>query len=199
MVTEGYSATYGARLLRRAVRQQGQNGPCVQGCAREEKIFCAREEKIFCAREEEIFCAREEEIFCARVEKIFCAREEERPRRLDAEEWPLQRSGACPMSPTSPPMSLQVQRLIEDPVAEAVRDTACNHACNPMQLDVEMRSGAGIEDDWNAAASCPSTRSPARWRGEPGREWGGRGSAAAHQTLKPYQLHRLLCRTVLVL
>jgi hypothetical protein len=34
------------------------------------------------------------------------------------------RSGACPKSPTSPPEPMQVQRLIEDPVAEAVRDTS---------------------------------------------------------------------------
>ena len=45
------------------------------------------------------------------------------------------------------------------------------------QRVVEMREGAGIEDDWNAApaeaaggarAACPPTRSPTRWRGEPG-------------------------------
>jgi len=179
VVTEGYSATYGARLLRRAVRQQGQNGPCVQGCAREEKIFCAREEKIFCAREEEIFCAREEEIFCARVEKIFCAREEERPRRLDAEEWPLQRSGACPMSPTSPPMSLQVQRLIEDPVAEAVRDTACNHACNGTPCSSMSRCAR--------ARASRMTGTPRRRARRPGAQpdgvvsRGGNGGAAGAQ------------------
>ena len=34
----------------------------------------------------------------------------------------------CPRSLISPPVCIQVQRLIEDPVAEAVRDAACNHS-----------------------------------------------------------------------
>ena len=106
VVTQGYSATYGARPLRRAVRQQGQNGPCLQQAV----VPPTRS-----------------------LRAALCAREEEGPRRLDAEEGPLQRSGACPKSPTSPPMSLQVQRLIEDPVAAAVRDTACNHSHPSLQ------------------------------------------------------------------
>eukprot|EP00964_Phaeocystis_antarctica_P003649 scaffold1963_cov29-Phaeocystis_antarctica.AAC.2 len=34
VVTQGYSATYGARPLRRAVRQHAQNGPCSQQAMR---------------------------------------------------------------------------------------------------------------------------------------------------------------------
>ena len=65
------------------------------------------------------------------------------------------------------PLRRAVQRLIEDPVAEAVLDGYC--AGGTLQLDadtsgnllmrnargqqrvVEMREGAGIEDDWSAA------------------------------------------------
>ena len=110
VVTQGYSATYGARPLRRAVRPQGQNGPGSQPTRPWGATHPLQE---------------------AHPPALELPSAPERSRALTA--W-VPKGGCCsalapcPRSLISPPVSIQVQRLIEDPVAEAVRDAACNHS-----------------------------------------------------------------------
>ena len=75
VVTQGYSATYGARPLRRAVRPQGQNGP---GSQPNQAVGCHPwlQRPPVCPG------------------AALCAREEQSPHSLGAEGRPLQRFSA---------------------------------------------------------------------------------------------------------
>ncbi len=71
------------------------------------------------------------------------------------------------------PLRRAVQRLVEDPVAEAVLDGFCTDGSLELDVDrdgslvmrngrgqrraVPMRSGAGIEDDWQGAPELEPT------------------------------------------